>query len=276
MKKIFICLAILLISPLAMAQDSNLWETKLPFKEATISYQVTGTQTGSATTYVKDFGQTSAVYRNTTITVMGFTSKENTLVITTPDWIYDIDLNSKTGSKQVNPQKHFAAEFRSLSTAEQKQFTANAEKLGMSTVDGMGGEIEKNTVKLLGYNCDKITMMGVTVYSISNSGLMLKSETDMMGMKFTEVATKIKEGATPASRFAVPAGIQVSHNSAADEMARTHVKMTIQSILDGELPSDRMKQYNPPPSKQDNPNQEMPSDMKEQMEKMMKMLGGQG
>ncbi len=276
MKKLFICLAILLISPLAMAQDSNLWETKLPFKEATISYQITGTQTGSATTYVKDFGQTSAVYRNTTITVMGFTSKENTLVITTPDWIYDIDLNSKTGSKQVNPQKHFAAEFRSLSTAEQKQFTANAEKLGMSTVDGMGGEIEKNTVKLLGYNCDKITMMGVTVYSISNSGLMLKSETDMMGMKFTEVATKIKEGATPASRFAVPAGIQVSHNSAADEMARTHVKMTIQSILDGELPSDRMKQYNPPPSKQDNPNQEMPSDMKEQMEKMMKMLGGQG
>ena len=276
MKKLFICLTILLISVPSMVQSSNVWEIKLPFKEATISYQITGTQTGSATTYIKDYGQTSAVYRDTTFTVMGFTNQEKSIVITTPDWVYDIDLSSKIGSKQVNPQKYFAAEFRNLSAAEQKQFTANAEKLGMSTVAGMDGEIEKNAAKILGYNCDKVTMMGVTVYSISNAGLMLKMETDMMGMIFAEVATKIDKGNVPASKFAVPAGIQVSHNAAADEMAQSHVKMTIQSILAGELPEDRMKQYDPPPGKQDKSDQEMPSDMKEQMEKMMKMFGGQG
>ena len=276
MKKLFICLTILLISAPGMAQSSNIWETKLPFKEATISYQVTGTQTGNATTYIKDYGRTSAVYRDTTITVMGFTNQEKSIVITTPDWVYDIDLSNKMGSKQVNPQKHFAAEFRNLSAAEQKQFTANSEKLGMSTVAGMDGEVEKNAAKILGYNCDKVTMMGVTVYSISDAGLMLKMETDMMGMTFTEVATQIKKGSVPSAKFKIPAGIQVSHNAAADEMARNHIKMTIQSILDGELPGDRMKQYDPPPNKQDSPDQEMPPGMKEQMEKMMKMFGGQG
>ena len=276
MKKLFICLIILLISAPIMAQSSNIWETKLPFKEATISYQITGTQTGNATTYIKDYGQTSAVYRDTTITVMGFTNQEESIVITTPDWVYDIDLSNKMGSKQTNPQKYFAAEFHNLSAAEQKQFTANAEKLGMSTVAGMDGETEKNAAKILGYNCDKVTMMGVTVYSISNADLMLKMETDMMGMKFSEVATQIKKGSVPAAKFKVPTGIQISHNTAADEMARTHVKMTFQSILEGESPSSRMEQYDPPPSKQNNQEQEMPTDMKEQMQKMMKMFGGQG
>lgn len=273
MIKLFFCLLLLIGAPV-MAQDTNLWETKLPFEDATISYQITGTQTGNATTYIKNFGQTSAIYRETTFTIMGITNQENSLTITTPDWIYDLDLNSKMGSKQVNPQKLFAAEFRNLSAPEQNQFTANAENLGLSTIEGMDGNMEKNAAKLLGYSCDKVAMMGITVYSISHSDLMLKSETDMMGMKFTEVATQIKKGAVPAAKFKIPADIQVSHNPAADEMAKIHVEMTIQSILDGELPSARMKQYDPTPGEQNQ--QDMPADMKEQMEKMMEMFGGQG
>ncbi|MEA3543736.1 MAG: hypothetical protein U9R69_00785 [Thermodesulfobacteriota bacterium] len=275
MQKLLFCLAILLLSTPVTAQSSNLWETQLPFKEATISYQMTGVQAGSSTTYVKNFGKTSAIYRDTTITIMGITNRENSLTITTSDWVYDLDLSTRTGSKQVNPEKLFVTEFNNLSAADQKKFTANAEKLGMSTLAGMDGEIEKNAAKILGYNCDKVQMMGVTVYSISDTGLMLKAETDMMGMKFTEVATKIKKGSIPAAKFAVPADIQVSRNPAADEMSITHVKMTIQSILEGELPGARMEQYNPSPEEQDQP-QEMPEDMQKQMEQMMKMFGNQG
>jgi len=272
MKKLILCLTILLLSGPVLAQKENPWEGKLPFKEATIPYQITGTQTGSSTVYLKDYGKTSAIYRNATTKIMGITDQENTLTIITPDWIYNIDLNSKDGSKQVNPEKYFIEEFDNLSTAERKKVAANAENMGMATAGGMGGQIEKNATKILGYNCDKVSMMGVIVYSISNTNLSLKTETNMMGMTFTEVATKIDEGSVSAAKFAIPADIQITNQPAADEMARSHAKMTIQSLLEGKRPSDRMKQYNTPNNQQ----QEMPSDMKEQMEKMMKMFGGQG
>ena len=272
MKKLILCMAILLLSIPALAQKDNPWERKLPFKEAKISYQISGTQTGSSTMYVKDYGKTSAIYRNTTTKIIGMTHQENTLSIITPDWLYDIDLSSKQGSKQINPEKYFIEEFNNLSAAEQKKVATNAENMGMATVDGMGGEIEKDATKILGYNCDKVSMMGAIVYSISNTGLALKTETNMMGMTFTEVATKIDKGSVPTAKFAIPADIQITDQPAADEMARSHAKMTIQSLLEGKQPSDRMEQYNPP----SNQEQEMSPDMQEQMQKMIKMFGGKG
>ncbi len=272
MNKLFFCLIIFLLSSPVLAQEKNPWDRKLPFKEAIISYRITGTQVGNSTVYVKDHGKTSAIYRNATTTVMGFTNQEDTLNIITPDWIYDIDLNSKKGSKQTNPEKYFIEEYNNLSAAEQKKVAINVEKMGMGTVTGMDGQIIKNAVKILGYNCDKVTMMGVTVYSINDTNLPLKTETDMMGMKFSEVATKIAKGSVLAAKFAIPASVQVTHQPAAEEMAKSHAKMTIQNLLEGKQPSDRMKQYNTP----SNQEQEMPSDMKEQMKKMMKLFGDQG
>ena len=269
MKKLFFCLAILLLSSPVLAQKENPWERKLPFKEATISYQITGTQTGSSTMYLKDYGKTSAIYRNATTKIMGITNQENTLNILTSDWIYNIDLSSKEGSKQVNPEKYFIEEFNRLSAAEQKKVTINAEKMGMGTMVGMDGEVIKNAANILGYNCDKVSMMGITIYSISDTDLSLKTETNMMGMAFTQVATKINKGSVPAAKFAIPADIQITHQPAADEMAKSHAKMTIQSLLEGKRPSDRMEHPN-------NQQPEMPADMQEQMEKMMKMFGGQG
>ncbi|MCD6582594.1 MAG: hypothetical protein J7K90_12425 [Desulfuromusa sp.] len=272
MKELLFCLILLLVSAPDMAQSADMWETKLPFKEATISYQITGTQTGSSTVFLKDYGKTSAIYRNATTKIMGITNQENTLSILTPDWIYNIDLNSKEGTKQINPEKYFIEEFNNLSAAERQKVAANAENMSMGTMVGMDGQVEKNAAKILGYSCDKVTMMGITIYSISDTDLSLKTETNMMGMAFTEVATKINKGSVPAAKFAIPADIQITHQPAADEMAKSHAKMTIQSLLEGKRPSDRMEQYNTPNNQQ----QDMPSDMKEQMEKMMKMFGGQG
>ncbi|MFK5927447.1 MAG: hypothetical protein QM483_12515 [Desulfuromusa sp.] len=226
--------------------------------------------------YIKDYGKTTAVYRDSVTKIMGMDNRENSLNITTPDWIYNIDLSHKNGSKQVNPVKYFIEEFNNLSAAERKKVTTNAENFGVGTVAEMGGQIEKNAAKILGYNCDKVTMMGVTVYSISDIGLPLKTETDMMGMKSTEVATTINKGSVPAAKFTVSADIKITHQPVADKIARNHAKMTIQNLLEGKRPSNRMEQYNPPPNRQNNQQQEMPSDLKEKMEKMMKMFGGQG
>ena len=75
----------MLTATTAVALESP-WEKKLPFKSAVIEYTITGTQKGTKTIYVKDYGQTVAEYRNISMTVIGMTQKENTMDITTPDW----------------------------------------------------------------------------------------------------------------------------------------------------------------------------------------------
>ncbi len=272
MKKILIFLTIVLLSTTALAKEINPWEQKLPFKEAIISYEITGTQTGSSTLYLKDYGKTSALFRNVTTKILMMKTQESTLNITTREWVYSIDLNEKTGMKQVNPEKYLIEEFNKLSAADQKKVAANVEEFGISFVAGMDGQVKKNAKKILGYNCDKITMMGTTVYSISGIGLPLKTKSNMMGMKFKEKATEIKKTSVPADKFMVPAGVKIKYSSESDEVARNQAKMIIQSLLEDKQLNPEMDS-NQPPEQQDD-QQKAPAGMEEQMKSMMKMFGG--
>ncbi len=272
MKGILIFIAIVLLSTAAIAKEMNPWEQKLPFKEAIISYKITGTQTGSSTLYLKDYGKTMALFRNVTTKILMMKTQESTLNITTREWVYSIDMNEKTGTKQVNPEKYLIEEFNKLSAAEQKKVASNVDKFGISFVAGMEGQVEKNAKKILGYNCDKITMMGTTVYSISNVGLPLKTKSNMMGMKFKEKATEIKKTSVPTDKFMVPAGVKISHSPEDDEVARNHAKMIIQSLLEDKQPNPGMDSNQPQEQQEDQ--EKAPAGMEEQMKSMMKMFGG--
>ena len=118
MKKTVILLLMMLLSTAALAKEKSPWEQRLPFKEAIISYQIDGTQTGSATLYLKDYGKTSALFRTATMKILGMSKKDSTLNITTPDWVYSINLEDKTGVKQVNPERYLIEESKKLSAAE--------------------------------------------------------------------------------------------------------------------------------------------------------------
>ncbi len=262
----------MVLSTAALAKETSPWEQKLPFKEAIISYKISGTQTGSSTLYLKDYGKKSALFRNVTTKIMGMSSQESTLNITTREWVYSIDLNEKTGMKQVNPEKYLIEEFNKLSAADQKKVAANVEEFGISFVTGMDGQVQKNAKKILGYNCDKTTMMGTTVYSISGIGLPLKTKSNMMGMKFKETATEIKKTSVPADKFMVPAGVKIKYSPEGDEVARNQAKMIIQSLLEDKQPNPEMDS-NQPPEQQDD-QQKAPAGMEEQMKSMMKMFGG--
>ncbi len=125
MKKIIISLlALMLTASIAAALESP-WEKKLPFKEATIDYTISGNSKGTKTIYVKDYGRTVAEYRNTSMTVFGMTQKENTLDVTTPEWEYAIDLTEHNGTKMVNPEKYLIEEFQKLSKSDQKKIIKN-------------------------------------------------------------------------------------------------------------------------------------------------------
>ena len=255
---------------------NNPWMKKLPFKVATIHYNISGTEQGSQTMYIKDYGETTALHRNTVMNMFGMTQRQDTIQITTPDWVYDIDLTNRSGSKSVNPAKYMLEEYNRLSASDRKKADRNAEKMGAQAVNNMQGNIQKNAAKLLGYSCDLVSMMGVTVYSIAGTGVELKSESNMMGVKALTVATKIDKGNPPKSKFTPPAGIDLRPDPEADAMARQMARSMVQSMVNGTTPTmgEAMQRgggqgYQPPP--QDSGNSAAPP---AGMEEMMKGLQG--
>ena len=267
MKKIVMLLIILLWSTSAFALESP-WEKKSPFKNATIDYNITGTMNGTKTVYIKDFGRTKAEYSNTSMTVFGMVQPKKEIIITTPEWEYTIDLVENTGSKQSNPHKFMIEEFHKLTKKQQKKVNENTEKMGLSTVEGMNGTVEKNALKLLGYRCDKVTIMGTTAYTLRGTEIPLKIDANIMGIQISEVATSIKKGSVSASKFKVPSTINCTYDNHADSVMKEHAKLTIQNLLAGKPPGKS--------GSNSGNNNQMTPEMQQQMQNMMKMFGGQG
>jgi len=227
------CLLLLLFFPLLpglASADANPWDRKLPFKSATISYVLSGSETGTETLYIREYGKESAKYRKSSMNMMGTTTTTDSLEIETPDWLYDFDLTARTGVKTVNPQKYMIEEYQKLSAAEKKQLEANIQAMGLPTSETMGAKIEQKATKILGFDCDKVEMMGTTVYSIHNTGIPLKMEMNMMGMTMKHEATKVDEGSVDGKHFAPPTGIEVTTDPQADTLARSFALQAIVTL----------------------------------------------
>ena len=191
-------------------------------------------ENGSETLYIGEYGKKEAKYRKTTGKVMYQIMKTDKIEITTPDWVYDIDMIERTGTKITNPAKVYKQEYGKLSAKEKKTVSANAEKIGKNAMGGMQATVEKNAATLLGYPCDKTTMMGTTVYTIHDTGIALKTESKVMGMSSKSVALKLEKGKVPASVFALPKGVKITFDKEADTMMRTMAKNMIDSLKDPE------------------------------------------
>lgn len=272
MKKTLL-LGIVIVSLMAVsasAQDSP-WDKKLPFESATITIEVSGTMKGTKTIYVKDYGRTSAEYSETVMTMFGMTQREQEITITTPEWEYSIDMAGNTGTRQANPKKYLIQEFNRLSGNQQKTVLKNIEEMGISTIQGMNGTVEKNAAKILGYTCDKAVVMGIEAYTISGTELPLKIQGNTMGIAVNEVATGIDTGKVPESRFALPANIRFENDPETDQMMQAQAANIVQSILEGKYPTPDMTGNMMGGSDQD----QLSPEEQQQLQQMMKLFGNQ-
>ena len=261
---------------LAGAKDSP-WETRLPFKKGTIQYNITGSQKGTETLYIKDYGRTTARHSSVSMTLFGMTQTTKEIEITTPEWVFNVDLTEQTCEKSVNPTKYMTDEFNKLSKKDQKKVIKNSQKMGTQMIEGMNGSVQVKGAKVLGYPCDVVTVMGAKTYCFTGTSIVLKSEADMMGMKITSTPTDIQKGTPGSTHFQVPQGIQVHHNTQADEMAKEMARATIQQLLGNTAPAAQANQQQRFKAIQgdmeDNPEENTP-DMQQMME-MMKRFGQQ-
>lgn len=270
-RRCLIAFVLILLLPVgAFAGNKSPWEVKLQFKSATIHYTISGVENGTEVKYIRAYGREIATYHTTKTSVMGMTMVNETVEIITPDWQYNFDLNERTGTKSVNPQKYMIEEYNKLSKAERKQVEENSEKMGTSVAEGFGGNIEQNAEKILGYSCDRAEMMGTVVYNIHASGIPLRLESNMMGMSMKIEATSVDEGRVADKFFQLPQGIEPQYDSQSDAMAREMAKQTISMLKDPES----AKKKGGVPTMQKPGQQQLTPEEQEQMEQAMDMLKG--
>lgn len=208
------------------------WEMKLPFKEATIYYELSGGEKGKETLYIKDYGRFQAKHHTSTMTMMGTTQKTDTIQITDPDWVTTYDLIEKKAGKTTNPIKIYREEYNKLTAEEKKNFEKNAKELGNNMAGQFGGSVQQNSSKILGYDCDVTTVAGIsTVHSLHGTGLPLRAEASLMGMKNVISATKIDtNSAIPDNAFAPPAGFSVALDQNMESMMTSMIQDTVETL----------------------------------------------
>ncbi len=260
-------LVLLILLPLRVFAGDSPWEVRLPFENATIHYAITGMENGSEVSYIRDYGREVATYHTTRTTMMGMTMVNETVDISTDDWLYRFDITEGTGTKSVNPEKYMIEEYRKLSQAEQKRVRENGEKMGVAMAEGFGGNVRQNARKILGFNCDRAEVMGTVVYSIHGSGLALLVESNMMGMKMKVEATSVDKGRVADTYFRFPQGIEPRFDSQSDAVARELAKQTIAMLKD---PESAAKQAGMP----QNQEQQMSPEDQQQMQQAMEALKG--
>jgi hypothetical protein len=227
-----IAIVLWFLSP-ALAGDELAWEKKLPFKTATIHYSIKGIEDGTETLYIRDSGRERATYRETVSNMMGMKTTNKTVVLKTPDLIYSYDLEKQQGFKGVNPQKYMIEEYNRLSAKDKEKVRENAKKMGAAYAEGMGGEIQQNAAQFLGFDCDKVEIMGgSSTYLIHGTDVALKTEMNMVGMKLTMVAESVDQGKVDDKFFRHPVGITAEADSQSDEMARNMARQAIAMLQD--------------------------------------------
>ena len=273
MKRVSILALILvaLILPVVAGAAKAPWEVELPFKEATINYEISGMESGQELLYIRKHGKETARYRSTSTSMLGMSMKNETVEIMTPDWIYLFDLQEGSGTKSINPQKLMLEEFNKLSAADKKKVQENGEKMGAAAMSGMQGSVEENAKEILGYSCDRASMMGTTVYTIHATPIALLTESNMMGINIKSVATAIDKGSVADKHFTFPDGIEPQPDPEADRLARMMARQSIEMLKDPQAYQQNNKgMMGAPPGQQ----QDIPEEDQKQMEEAMKALKG--
>jgi hypothetical protein len=257
----------------AIAGGKLPWETKLPFKNATIHYSVQGLEKGEEVVYIRNHGNEMATYRTTVSQMMGMTMDNSTVEIQTPDFIYSYDLQEKSGFKGVNPKKYIIEEYKKLSSADKKKVQNNGKKMGAGIIQGMGSDVQQDVTKLLGYSCDKVSIVnGATTYLIHGTGLPLKTEMNMMGMVMTMEATSISTDKVPGKFFKHPTGIVAEVDANADAMSRNMAQQTIAMLIDPESTPKVSPLQMTIPGQQEGMSEEDQQKMQQMMQQMKEML----
>ncbi|OQX07762.1 MAG: hypothetical protein BWK76_24435 [Desulfobulbaceae bacterium A2] len=269
--RLFVFCACCLAGVSVAVAASNPWERPLPFKEGTITIALSGSEQGQEVISIREAGRQRAIRRQSTMATMAGQQVTDALELVDPEWVYEYDLAAKTGAKSRNPARIFQEELAKLSAKDQKLVQANAEKFGANITSSMGGQVQEKAMKIHGFDCDLVSVMGSKVYMIHGTDIALQSEVSVMGFQQMSTATGVQLSAPPASVFAHPQGIEAKLDAEEEKATHEMVVGMVQWLKDPKSTPPFPMPGIAPASGQ----QEMDPAMQQAMEQLMKGMSGQ-
>lgn len=182
----------MVLSVSAASADGSL--SKLfPFERATIKYALSGLQTGTQTSYIKDWGAVQAQNVDSNISMMGYERPFKSRIITTPEWVYTIDMVTNSGLRIANPMKSV------LTSGE-----TDPDEISKQMMAAMGG-VKVGTETHAGHLCTIWEIKAAsTKMCLRDDNVLVYTRTDMMG-QFMEInLVSIDTGAADDSNFVIP------------------------------------------------------------------------
>jgi hypothetical protein len=176
-------------------------DKKLPFKQG--SYVQTSKAMGfetKQTVYFDKWGDWTATENKSEMKIAGMEIKTDKIEIVKGKTHWDIDLIKKTGT-QYEGFELPAAAAAAIGAAFAGQMADGME------IEELGEEV------YLGYTCKKTRTkykdMDMDVTTLTYGKMTMKTEGNMGGLEILSFISDISESAPPASKFEVPAGIEI-------------------------------------------------------------------
>lgn len=196
------------LSMALLAQSPDYMNQKqFEIKSGKVIYNIEGKTKGTKTFWFDDYGRKQYTHTVTTTKMMGMTSKSETVQIRDSEYVYDLNLLEKTGTRMKLQDANDMIEATRSATSD-----AELLKMGKQMEKDLEGR-EEGTEQFLGRNCKVYVVGKLNGRSLFYKGVTLKTTIDMGGMLGTsnEVATSFDENiSVPASQFTVPSGFEIT------------------------------------------------------------------
>lgn len=177
-------------------------------KSGIIKFEYAGARTGTEIMYFDKYGLREAKYTDVEINNKGEKQEDHKLELIKDNFTYKIDLAANTGIKIKTP---FTKDMIGQDMTKEH---------GESMMEEMGGK-KVGTGEILGKECEIWEMKSFGTKTWVHKGIILKTESDFMGMKYSVVATDIQfDVDVPEEKFELPKGVKLSKGQDLEDLMK--------------------------------------------------------
>lgn len=196
-RAVLLIVTMIVLAGLIAAQEGKKMQ-RFGIKRGAVKYEISGNTNGTRSVWWDDYGRKMREEISTvTVTkILGVKSETSThtVTVTVEDRFWTADLDKMTGVKGSLYGTEIDEEIDEMTEKEQ-------EALGQAVLDSLGGEIEGQE-SVMGYTCDVVRALGSRVWI--HKGVSLKTESNIMGIKYFEKAVRFVPGDDVQDSFFQP------------------------------------------------------------------------
>lgn len=231
MAKIKIFLIPLIFISTTLLAETNIFDKGIDFKEGIINYAVSGSETGTKTVYIKEYGKRRVIYANTKNKFMRKNQITDRVTHITPKWIYKINLKSNTTTKLHNLKYLLSQKFQKLSLVQKEKLEKNLQSLNGKSLLNLNGKLTPSTEKIVGYLYNNEVVQGISTCTAQNLDLVLKTEISILGFHSKTEAVQIEKKPVDYKIFILAENLTITPTPEKNQALKQKADQIIEYLL---------------------------------------------